>query len=320
MLAHAGIRDRPCRRAARRPRTSSSSRRRPRRPSGVPEQAESATSAAHVVGSGPSRPPVRPDSARRGLLQPAGDRRCARRRAWRPPRARRTPGLRAANCSPAGWRRAHRCTPLRPRQTARESTSGRRGRSRRRPSHSAPPDRPGCDRRQVEPRSRHRPRSSETGRARRRIEVRQRQVDRRAGALHSRTIARDDAIPRRQIARRFVARMNASPAAFSRRAPSPRSASDSRKRGAPAQQDRRVKLDELDVGDARAGHRTPWRCRRRWPRTDWWSRETPVRRRRWPAASAAAIDAIVAVALDEAHALARPSHDRARRQRFLQTR
>ena len=57
----------------------------------------------------------------------------------RRPRARRTRALRAANCWPAGWRRGRRCRRPRPRQTARQSTCGRRGRSRRRPSRSARP-------------------------------------------------------------------------------------------------------------------------------------------------------------------------------------
>ena len=47
--------------------------------------------------------------------------------------------------------------------------------------------------------------------------------------------------------------MNGSPPAFTSRAPSPRSASDSRKRGASRDVEHgRVKLHELHVGDARA--------------------------------------------------------------------
>ena len=56
---------------------------------------------------------------------------------------RRTPGPRAANCSPGGSRRGRRCTPPRPPHTAPESTCGRRGRSGRPPSRSGPPARPG---------------------------------------------------------------------------------------------------------------------------------------------------------------------------------
>ena len=48
--------------------------------------------------------------------------------------------------------------------------------------------------------------------------------------------------------------MNGSPRSLTSRAPSPRSASEIRKRGAPGTLQRgRMKLDELQIGDARAG-------------------------------------------------------------------
>ena len=80
--------------------------------------------------------------------------------------------------------------------------------------------------------------------------------------------------------------MNGSPSALTRRAPSPRSASDSRKRGWPVDVEHgRVELHELEVGDFARRPRRPSRSRRRTPPRGWSSRGTPGRRRRSRAAS-----------------------------------
>ena len=103
----------------------------------------------------------------------------------------------------------------------------------------------------------------------------------------SRTMARDTRSRDARSPAGSYRVMNRSPASLISRAPSPRSASDSRKRGAPGTfKHRRMELDELEIGDMRRPPPPPSRSRRRWQSTDSWSRETPGPRRRLPAASA----------------------------------
>ena len=107
-------------------------------------------------------------------------------------------------------------------------------------------------------------------------------------AICSRTMARATTIARRQIAGRVVAlRRSARPPALSSRPPSPRSASDNR--NARRAGDARAPSDgTARTRDRRRARRprTPSPCRRRSPPPGWWSRGTPDRRRRSPAACA----------------------------------
>ena len=118
-----------------------------------------------------------------------------------------------------------------------------------------------------------------------RIEVLQRQVHGPPVRSASRTIARDTRSRGARSPAGSYRAMNASPSAFRSRAPSPRSASDSRKRGWPGHvQRRRMKLDELEIGDRARRRDTPSRRRRRSRPAGSSSRDRPARRRRSRAA------------------------------------
>ena len=158
----------------------------------------------------------------------------------------------------------------------------------RRPSRSAPPGSTG-----MRSRARSRPACAtglgdgrEPRRARIRRRVRQRQVrpaDR--SRLCSRTMARATTSRGARSPPGRSASMKRSPAALTSRAPSPRSASDSRKRGAPGDVERRrMELHELEIGRRARRPATPSPCRRRSQPPGWWSRGTPGRRRRSRAA------------------------------------
>ena len=141
-----------CARAVHRRRGSCRRRRRARSP---PRRARPSVGAARRRGATSS-------SGRRRGARPSSTPRRPRRRARGSTRVGELPrevaadpragddALGQAVATPAGWRRARRCTRPRRRRTARASRCGRRGRRGRRRTRSARRERPGCGRGRVD--------------------------------------------------------------------------------------------------------------------------------------------------------------------------